>query len=642
MSNLSPVIERIIAQAETITFRSGESLGEQYAKTKNLFILLDGEVTLYYHIASMEQEVAIGKASFKYAPLSVSLFQHPFRNESTVRITSETATILKWSGELIHDILEQDISAAIEFFNFFNTKAHELIRETTELFAQTHIISKIYENFSKVSSGYASNKNQDQLENVIFLLQSPFMEVFEENELMHLAAGIVRKEYKTGEIVNLQGHKTDGIYILESGEVQFSRINDFQQESYNVMFRSISTPGYLIGSSGILNEESLVTSRVSRASIILHIPAHIIDDLCESNKSFALKLQKRILWLIINQLRSIRARLIAAEFDEEHIVSTGIIESNSTKLNINSALHKVPHLLASKLTVNEGLDILHNAELKGSAPEKNLASLCLDNLHQTQKEAQFYDGLKGIYNSVAHAPDDYDHSKIQFECLISTRKAFLPASVMIKGYENLPDEPGNIFIYNHLLNDPYYTLPNQFQITLDSHYLSSLLFEKYNDVGQRIVRIGKSAEYGHQEYYERLSFIDVYTKESEKIDETKEQKEERRELLFLKLKAQLNQGKNIIVSPEGSSYRTEQSPGPFKSGIFRMALKMENEPLIVPIVIANFDKRIRNNKFACHIKKPFLLSEEMKLKDEKDLKSFLFNYRKEYQKYVKMLTKEVS
>lgn len=642
MSNISPAIEEILSQGEPVTLKRGETLGEQYAKTNNLFILLDGEVTLYYHILSMEQEVAIGKASFKYAPLGVNLFQYPFRNESTVRITSDTATLLKWSEQLIHGILEQDIDAAIEFFDFFNTKAHELIREATELFAQTHIISKSYERFSKISSGYASNKNQDQLENVIFLLQSPFMEVFEESELMQLAAGIVRKEYKTGEIVNLQGHKTKGLYILESGEIQFSRINEFRQESYNVMFRSISTPGYLIGSSGTLKEESLVTSRVSQASVILHIPAHAINDLCKSNKSFALKFQKRILWLIINQLRGIRARLIAAEFDEEHTVSSGLIESNSTKLNINSELHKVPHLLGDKLTVNSGLNILHDVELSGSAPEKNLASLCLDNLHQTQKEAQFYDGLKDIYNSVAKAPEDYDSSKIQFDCMISTRKAFLPASVMIKGYENLPNEPGNIFIYNHLLNDPYYTLPNQFQITLDSHYISSLLFEKYNDVGQRIVRVGKNVEYGHQEYYERLSFIDVYTSDSEKIDETKIQKEERRELLFLKLQAQLNQGKNIIVSPEGSSYRTEQSPGPFKSGVFRMALKMTKEPLIVPIVIANFDKRIKNNKFACYIKKPFLLSEEMSQKGVNDLKSFLSNYRKEYKKNVKMLTKEVS
>jgi CRP-like cAMP-binding protein len=642
MSNLSPAIEGIIAQAETVTFNCGEVLGEQYAKTNNLFILLDGEVTLYYHIVSMEQEVAIGKASFKYAPLGVNLFQYPFRNESTVRITSETATLLKWSGELIHDILEQDINVAIEFFYFFNTKAHELIRETTELFAQTHIVSKIYEDFSKISSGYVSIKNQDQLENVIFLLQSPFMEVFEENELMQLAGGIVRKEYKTGEIVNLQGHKTKGIYILESGEVQFSRINEFRQESYNVMFRSISTPGYLIGSSGTLKEESLVTSRVSRASVILHIPSHVIDDLCESNKSFALNLQKRTLWLIINQLRGIRARLIAAEFDEEHIVSTGLIESNNTKLNINSALHKVPHLLGDKMTIKEGLKILHDVELKGSASEKNLASLCLDNLHQTQKEAKFYDGLKDIYNSVALAPEEYDSNKVQFDCMVSTRKAFLPASVMIKGYENLPDEPGNIFIYNHLLNDPYYTLPNQFQITLDSHFISSLLFEKYNDVGQRIVRVGKNVEYGHQEYYERLSFIDVYTDDSEKIEETPEQKEERKESLFQNIETQLGEGKNVIVSPEGSSYRTEQSPGPFKSGMFRMALQMKKEPLIVPIIIANFDKRIRNNKFACQIKKPFLLSEQMKQKGAKDVKSFLFNYRKEYKKDVKMLTKEVS
>ena len=463
------------------------------------------------------------------------------------------------------------------------------------------------------------------------------MEVFEESELVELAESIERKQYKIGDVIGLQNQPASGINMLESGEVEFSRVNRKNHESYRVAFRSISTPGYLLGSSSIMNEESLLTSKVSKDSVVLHIPNEALNALGMKNPEFALKLQKRILWLINNQLRAVRARLIAAQFDEEVMVASSLIESNNTKLSINSALHKVPHLLHDKLTIKDGLEILHHLEINGIGAEKNLASLCLDNLHHTQKEAQFYDGLKDIYHTVANASAEKESDKIQYECILSTKKAFAPASVVIKGFEKLPDKPGNIFIYNHLINDPYYTLPNQFQITLDSHFLSSLIFEKYGDAGQRIVRVGRNIEYAHQEYYERLGFIDVHTKESDKLIESSEEKTERRANLFKHLESQLQQGKNIMISPEGTSYPTEQSPGIFKSAIFKMALKMKTEPMIVPIVMVNFDKRIRNNKFACEIKTPFLLSNRIKKDGCPDIKSFLTNYQIEYKNYIKEL-----
>ena len=49
-------------------------------------------------------------------------------------------------------------------------------------------------------------------------------------------------------------------------------------------------------------------------------------------------------------------------------------------------------------------------------------------------------------------------------------------------------------------------------------------------------------------------------------------------------------GNGIVVSPEGFSRRTEESPGDFKIGVFKLATKFKNQPKIVPIVMANFDK----------------------------------------------------
>ncbi|MEQ8881709.1 MAG: hypothetical protein RLQ12_18840, partial [Cyclobacteriaceae bacterium] len=87
--------------------------------------------------------------------------------------------------------------------------------------------------------------------------------------------------------------------------------------------------------------------------------------------------------------------------------------------------------------------------------------------------------------------------------------------------------------------------------------------------------------------------------------------------------------------PEGTSYPTDTSPGVFKSGAFRLALNMDPEPYIIPISIANFDKRIRNNIFSCIIHKPFRMSEHVKdANDKEGLKNFLTEYQVKYRTYV--------
>ncbi|MEQ9229064.1 MAG: 1-acyl-sn-glycerol-3-phosphate acyltransferase, partial [Cyclobacteriaceae bacterium] len=139
------------------------------------------------------------------------------------------------------------------------------------------------------------------------------------------------------------------------------------------------------------------------------------------------------------------------------------------------------------------------------------------------------------------------------------------------------------------------------------------------------------------DYYDRLGFLNVYTDESRKIENVKEEKQLRRRQLFQKLEENLAKGTNIIISPEGTSYPTDQSPGKFKPGIFRMAREMKTEPLIVPIVVANFDQRISDNTFLCEIREPFKISEELQREPDGDLKNYLANYQKVYKGYVQEL-----
>jgi 1-acyl-sn-glycerol-3-phosphate acyltransferase len=96
-------------------------------------------------------------------------------------------------------------------------------------------------------------------------------------------------------------------------------------------------------------------------------------------------------------------------------------------------------------------------------------------------------------------------------------------------------------------------------------------------------------------------------------------------------------GGNLIISPEGNSYGTEESPGSFKPGAFQLALSIKKEPLIVPIALANFDRRIRNNCFSCVILPPFKASDYIRDPTDKDeMKKFLREYQQTYRTYVEM------
>jgi len=143
----------------------------------------------------------------------------------------------------------------------------------------------------------------------------------------------------------------------------------------------------------------------------------------------------------------------------------------------------------------------------------------------------------------------------------------------------LPDEPTNIFFYNHLAAIDDNQLANGHSFSIDSHFISSkILHPKYNDGGQRIVRTSRNTEFWRYNYYENLDYIFVHTPESDKLDESEEEKKLRKQKLFDEAQKVFNQKQPIVIAPEGTSEtednKTITSPGPFKAGAFNLAFKL--------------------------------------------------------------------
>ncbi len=613
------------------SFSYGQVIIQQYAKAETFYMLIEGQVSFYLSLDGIGQELNVGKTNDPLTPIGWSGFSLPKRFATTVKASSPRVKVYRWDIYELMDWLESHEEDSIDFLQLICMESWNLVKKSTEVLSKYSVNLIQYESNSTTEE-FQSTETPEEEDIIQFLIRSPFFEVFDESSLTHIAQYIERRQYRTGDYVYEQGKDSEGTYLLTAGKVTFSFIDDSNSQ---MNFRNITTPGFMVGWSAAMNKPNIISAVAGQESIIYFIPNECIQDLIKVSPGFAMTFYQRLLWLIGHQLQAIRTRLISVKFNREVIAIRNLIEHNSTKLDLNSPLHKVPHLLENKLTIRDGLQLLKQIKINGSTLEKNLSALSLDLVSELQKEHRFYKRLVKVYQTVAHAEAYLSPAGVRKLSAEAFIEAWEGVPTIIKGIENLPDKPGNIFIYNHLRNHPYNTLPNSFQVTLDSHFISSLiLYKRYKDPGIRIVRIGKGAEYGHQDYYQRLGHIDVYTRESEPNEDEANKKLARR-AFYEKASDYLYNGLNLIISPEGTSYPTDSSPGAFKPGAFRLALNMNPEPFIIPISIANFDKRIRNNIFSCVIHKPFKMSDYVKDPMNKEaMRIFLDDYQVKYRGYV--------
>jgi lysophospholipase L1-like esterase len=223
-----------------------------------------------------------------------------------------------------------------------------------------------------------------------------------------------------------------------------------------------------------------------------------------------------------------------------------------------------------------------------------------------ERDKKFLSALKRVYKAVSTAPASLPPLEVRRICTARIREAFSIADFQIKGSEYLPYQKNVIFIYNHLNNHDYYTEDEGFQITLDSHFISSMILDKYyKDSGTRVVRHSLPEEDNHRTYYKRLNYIRVYTKNFLPKGLDPNVVKSFNKDFYIKAIKHLSKGSGLVFSPEGNSYKTEDSPGAFRYGIFKLAACMSPQPLIVPLVMANFDKLASQDSYKCEIKSPF-------------------------------------
>ena len=254
------------------------------------------------------------------------------------------------------------------------------------------------------------------------------------------------------------------------------------------------------------------------------------------------------------------------------------------------------------------------------------------------RTAEFLSKLKGIFQNVIDAPKSASAEEIRINNAVQVHELFKEIGVQIKGSENLPYERGSIFIYNHLSNHPDLIVGDQFQITLDSHFISSMLHTYYGNPGIRVTRHALQNEKSHQMYYDRLGYIRVFAKPFIPKGISKKTIKNENQQFYKTAIDKLQNGMSLVCSPEGISHQTPNSPGPFKKGVFALASSMNPQPKIVPIVLANFDQLPNDAAYKCKIMQPFRMS-DYGIFDPKNpsIVEVVESINRRYQRWVKKL-----
>lgn len=604
-------------KSEQIIIREGGILCHTHSRVTHFYILLSGELNYFLTDEVTEEITELFVISRPGMVIGWEALNPPERFIADVSVKSQTATLLKIKTKNFLEVLTPSLLKQL-------CREIQFLLETS-FYKQTDLLSTKVKQRAVNLENYFISKDSTLNERSILLRSSPFFGEFKEKEILALADLLERREYDANELIYDQDEDTEGIFILIQGEVSIRR----QEGEVYLNLRSISTPGYIFGWSSTFGNTDICRASTEHKTSVYFISTDELKPLTEQ-PDFGNNFFKMVIWLIGNQLQLSHSRYIYL-LDDHNLVSVKhLIDINRSRIPLPSPLHQIPHLLRDNTTQKLAFSILHNLHRKGTKQERHISSICLDLLKSEEREMLFLEGISEVFKIVATSTPDKTEENRKW-CAKKTREVFKHTTVHLEGEENLPARSGNIFIYNHLLNHPQYILNNRFQLTLDSHFISSMILdERYNDPGIRTVRYGKSVEYGHQDYYDNLGYINVYTGDSDLQDE--ESKSRARERFYQEAEQYLKKGANLIISPEGTSFLSEDSPGPFKMGPFNIAEQASNEPYIVPIVFYNFDKRITESLFFCRILAPFKISEQRK--ENESLKLFVKRYQEEFSREV--------
>lgn len=620
--------------AEIVHVEEGSVITEQFKSATDFYLLCDGSVDHYVTLfTERQQPLPVGRLTTAWCAIGWSGLMAPHRYNTQARCSAQS-TLVRWNYDTLKALSDRYPEIFLGLLNVITESSKTLLDCSRSMLTSLPV--------PPVPIPQSQRRLKHKLAPhliIKYLLSSSLFKESTLYELRQLAEHCWLERYEKGSQIFSESESATDVFVLVKGVVnlyyQADSPDTNEENSPGIFVRSLSQPGQIISWASLTqSQRQEITAVASEDTMLCCIPAEVIKHYCEDRIKFAINLRKNLLQVIGSRLRAIRALLIRQQTHNEQTTVSCLFRNLGPHLTNNSALHKVPYLLSNRITQEDAFCYLDRLKKEGSQLEKNVAGLCVDLLKETRREFDFYKGLRSIYQMVVNSKDTEDPKSIRNKSAAEFAKVFENTRYLVRGEQNLPKTTGHIFILNHLVSHPCYKLPNGFEFALDTHFVSAMILNKqYGDSGIRVIRKNRNEEYGHESYYQRLGHIYVYTNESQP-DADCGAASNWRDKFFAEATQHLQRGENIIICPEGTSYGSEESPGPFKSGAFRLAALQKAETLIVPIVVVNFDKQTSDTVLTAVIKPPFRLNDVIDPSDSGAMDSILATLRSRYKAYM--------
>lgn len=620
------------ASAEWISIPAQDTVVRQFHQAEYLYLLTEGAVSFGVHVDDTSVLIYVGSSSAPWTPIGWSGLRPPGRYSSTVFCTARSR-LIRWSMPDLWRLLYSQPDRATKFIESMVDGGLPLLESTREgirSFGQLNAAAghvapppQIGESGARAGSMFEGSRSEAET----VLEGSPFFREFTDEERCFFASAGQFVRVRGGDHILVQNGNPDGVYVLLRGRVSLK----FQPPGNNQMVaRTISRTGTVFNWYGISRAlASPFTVSATRDTVLYYIPGETIAREAKRNPEFGFVYAQRVLWLLSQFFLSARTRLVSQQAENEVLAVSSLIEQKATEIPLRSDLYKIPPLLGHPNTRSDAFNILHRLVTAGTALERSLAGLQLDILNDLERETRFRDKLAYVYEQIAGADSSATRAQLLHRAAEGMLHAFEEVPYVVQGIDNLPDDAGFIAIYNHLACNKQYQLPNNFEFTLDSHFVSSLLLRHYGTPGLRIVKDSDSEEFWHRGYYGRILSIKVSSEDSRS----------ERARFYRTVQATLAAHTPVVIAPEGTNDSTESwtetSPGTFQPGAFVLGTRMTPEPWIVPIALANFDKSVKNSVFAAVIKPPFRMSDVVSdPTDRPAMSKFIESYRDTFRDYV--------
>ena len=621
------VINSLIQIADIIDVEKDEYLVKQFDSGNHLFFLLSGELATLMPLKEENKEHNVGRVINKNTPIGWSAFRSPSRYTTTYQ-AKKKAQLLRLPIEPLTELIQQHPEFGNAFLSFIYTSCLPILEEvqnqTRPFFSNESLAFDETRPLPHKVLPTLSDKEAFDLIN-----SSAFFEGFNQQEKQIFSQSASLCLVNQGDIISQQDKPSDGLYLLQQGKV----IVSYQTNNGRTLTtRTISRKGTILSwtapNQNINNRTSIIASRDSS---LLYIPQEKLNHLLAISPKIKHKYWYRLIWLVGTHLLAARMRLLSQTLNNEVTAVSNVIEQNAALLSVSSPLYKISELLKSQITTNEAFGLLYKSLHFGSALEKTIAGMCLDILKDVQRENGFYLQLQKAYDKIKELDSNTPKMDIRRENAQLFKQAFEKVPYVIKGLENLPKHAGSLFIYNHLANAESTSLPNGFNFPLDAQFISSLIIDnQYGVTGLRVVGRSRKNEYWRDDYYQKFGhiFVDSWQHLSQ---------DQQAYGVFLDDAAKvINADMPLLISPEGARFSTEESPSTFGESAFTLSQseKLQEEPWIVPIAVANFDKRVDHTIYSVVIKPAFKLSDKINSKSKTALTRFLKSYQNQYKGFV--------